>query len=100
MTDENKKIEKFIEKNQSLLTARNIDIARSKFQGDWFVYCDNKEFGYYEYFFKFTTAKELVDIITEELSFELNCCIDEDVVPPSFESESLAEDIQTFHPYD
>ncbi len=97
MSNETEKIKKFIEKNQPFLAARNIDIAHSFLNDDWFVYCDNKEYHYYEYYIKFTTVKELVDILTAELTFELNCSIGEEPAPPACEAASIAEDVRTHY---
>ena len=95
MSDERRKIEKFIQKNQPFLASRHIDIAHSCLNDDWFVYCENTEYHYYEYYIKFSTAKELVEILTAELNFELNCSIEEEMTPPACEEASIAEDITT-----
>lgn len=97
MSDENRKIEKFIAENQSFLSARNIDIAHSCINGDWFVYCEHPRYHNYEYYLKFKTAKELVDILTQELHFEMYCCIGEEPAPPPCEGSSIAEIIASYH---
>lgn len=93
MKTEEHRILKFIEKNRSFLSVNNIDIAHSTLSGDWFVYNYNKQYHYYEYFIRFSTVTQLVEIISEELRFELHCAIESNIGVPSCEADSIAEQI-------
>lgn len=64
MIKNTKEIEEFI-------AANDIDVAQSAIGDTWFVYQTQKEYDNYVFFIRFTTAKELVDIILDELEFEL-----------------------------
>lgn len=62
-----KEIEKFINDYRTFLENNNIDIAKSTIDNTWFVYRYDKNYGYYDFFLRFTTATELVDIIIDEI---------------------------------
>ena len=94
---EEQKILGFIERYRSFLSVNGIDIAHSSFSGDWFVYNYNKRYHYYEYFIRFSTVTQLVEIISEELHFELHCAIENSISVPSCEADSIAEQIISFH---
>mgnify|MGYP003293596830 FL=1 len=74
-----REIEKFINDYRAFLENNNIDIAKSTIDKEWFVYRYDKEYGYYDFFLRFTTAFELVDIIIDEIRFELYCAIDKEI---------------------
>ena len=96
MKNEKKKILDFVAKYRTLLLANGIDVAFSTLSDDWFVYNYNKEYRYYEYFIRFHSVSELVKIITDELNFEFNCAIENNIPVPSCESASIAEQILTY----
>ena len=64
MIKNTKEIEEFI-------AAKDIEVAQSAIGDTWFVYQTQREYDNYVFFIRFTTAKELVDIILDELEFEL-----------------------------
>ena len=62
-----KEIEEFIKEYRSFLLNNHIDVAKSTIDNTWFVYRYKKEYGYYEYFIRFSTVSQLVDIILDEM---------------------------------
>lgn len=58
------KIENFINEYKAFFENNNIDIAKSTIDNTWFVYRYDKEYGYYDFFLRFTTVSELADMIS------------------------------------
>lgn len=94
-TDE--KIINFVNEQKDFLAANNIDVSHSMITGEWFVYCTQPEYGYYDYYIKFRTAQQLVDIILGEFKFELYCALDKEPDTPDFEDGPLADMVSIYH---
>ena len=90
-------IENFINDYRAFLQNNNIDIAKSTIDNMWFVYRYDKNYGYYDFFLRFTTASELVDIIIDEMRFELYCAIDKEIDPPNCVNFELADMISGYY---
>lgn len=90
-------IENFINDYRAFLANNNIDVAKSTIDNTWFVYRYDKEYGYYDFFLRFTTASELVDIIIDEMRFELYCAIDKEIDPPNCVDFELADMISGYY---
>ena len=89
-------IENFINEYRSFLENNNIDIAKSTIDNEWFVYRYDKGYGYYDFFLRFTTASELVDIIIDEMRFELYCAIDKEIDSPNCVDYELADMVSEY----
>ena len=85
------KIEKFILSQADILKANHIDIARSLTNNDWFVYRQSDEYKYYDYFAKFETVEELVNIIVQEMTYTLRCAIEAELLESEYDSQSIAD---------
>lgn len=92
-----KEIEKFINRYRGFLSNNNIDIAKSIIDNTWFVYRYEKKYGYYEFFIRFTTVSQLVDIILKEMEFELYCAIEKEVDVPDCEDGELADMVEGYY---
>ena len=92
-----KEIEEFIKEYRSFLLNNHIDVAKSTIDNTWFVYRYKKEYGYYEYFIRFSTVSQLVDIILDEMKFELYCAIEKEIAPPECEDYELADIIKEYY---
>jgi len=91
------RIQEFLEDNKKFLTANEIDVAHSVVNDEWFVYNLDREYGYYEYFIKFKTVEDLIDIILKEMAFKLRCSIDEQTSTPDCEDDpELADRIERY----
>lgn len=92
-----REIENFINDYRAFLENNNIDIAKSTIDKEWFVYRYDKNYGYYDFFLRFTTVSELVDIIIDEMRFELYCAIDKEINPPNSVDFELADMISGYY---
>ena len=92
-----KEIEKFINEYRGFLSNNNIDVAKSTIDNTWFVYRYEKQYGYYEYFIRFSTVAQLIDIILKEMKFELYCAIEEEVDLPDCEDGELADMVKGYY---
>lgn len=92
-----KEIEKFIDEYRGFLLHNNIDIAKSIIDNTWFVYRYEKQYGYYEYFIRFSTVSQLIDIILKEMKFELYCAIEKNVDVPECEDGELADTVKRYY---
>ena len=91
------RIQDFLEEYAKFLKANNIDVAHSVVNDEWFVYCYEKDYGHYEYFIKFETVEQLIDIILKEMAFNLNLFLDEEIAPPDCEEDpELADRIDRY----
>lgn len=97
MDREDKKINDFIKEYRVFLSNNQIDIAKSTIENEWFVYRYEKRYGYYEYFIRFYTVLELVDIILDEMKHELYCAIGKEIAPPECEDYELADTIKEYY---
>ena len=97
MKKENERICNFINEYHDFLSANHIDIAHSLTSNSWFVYHYVKEYGYYEYFIRFSTVSQLVDIILDEMRFELYCAIEKETSSPKCEDHELTEQIEDYY---
>lgn len=96
--NESERIQDFLDQYQKLLTANQIDVAHSFVNDEWFVYCFNKEYGHYEYFIKFKTVEQLIDIILQEMSFQLRLFLDDELSTPDCEEDpELADRIERYY---
>ena len=96
-TKMDEEIENFINDYRAFLQNNNIDIAKSTIDNTWFVYRYDKNYGYYDFFLRFTTASELVDIIIDEMRFELYCAIDKEIDSPNCVEFALADMISGYY---
>lgn len=92
-----KEIEKFINEYRGFLSNNDIDVAKSSIDNTWFVYRYEKQYGYYEYFIRFSTLSQLIDIILKEMKFELYCAIEEEVDLPDCEDGELADMVKGYY---
>lgn len=92
-----KEIEKFINEYRGFLSHNNIDVAKSTIDNTWFVYRYEKQYGYYEYFIRFSTVSQLIDIILKEMQFELYCAIEKEVDLPECEDGELADMVSEYY---
>ena len=73
--NENEKIKMLLEEHKALFEVTDMDVAESM-KGQWFFSRYNKEMDYYEVLVRFTTAKELAEIIAGELAIDLFATVD------------------------
>lgn len=73
--NENEKIKKLLEEHKALFEVTDMDVAESM-KGQWFFSRYNKEIDFYEVLVRFTTAKELAEIIAGELATDLLATVD------------------------
>lgn len=97
MSREDKKINNFIKEYRSFLSSNHIDVAKSMIENTWFVYRYEKRYGYYEYFIRFSTVLELVDIILDEMKHELYCAIEKEISLPECEDDELADMVKAYY---
>lgn len=90
-------IENFINDYRAFLVNNNIDVAKSTIDNTWFVYRYEKGYGYYDFFLRFTTVSELVDIIIDEMRFKLYCAIEKEIDPPNCVDFELADMISGYY---
>ncbi|MBE5952103.1 MAG: hypothetical protein E7260_11040 [Lachnospiraceae bacterium] len=94
--ENNNKIREFIESHREFLKVNNIDIAYSDISNEWFVYYRDRRYNVYEFFIKFETVEQLVDIILQEVEFKLRCTIEEACATPECEAESISDQIEEY----
>lgn len=90
---ETKKIEKLLEKYKELFEATNMDVCRSV-KGRWYFFRDNVEYGYYECFREFASAKELIHMIHNELMLDMSDTVDASYKLPKYKHEDLGDVIE------
>lgn len=98
MTKNTKEIKEFIEEYRDFLATNDIDVAQSAIGDTWFVYQTQKEYDNYGFFIRFTTVKELVDIILDELEFELYSAIRKEIVPPDCDDDNILSILDDYTP--
>lgn len=98
MKKESKKIQEFITEYRDFLAANNIDVAHSMLKDEWFIYQPHDDYDYYEYFIQFSTVSELVDIILDEMTFELYSAIKREIAPPDYDDETILSTIRNYSP--
>ena len=98
MTKDNEEIKEFITDYRDFLAANNIDVAHSVIKDEWFVYQQQEQYGYYEFFIQFSTVTELVDIILDEMEFALYSAIKKDVSPPPYDDDTILDIIKHYYP--
>lgn len=62
------------------------------------MYQTQKEYDNYGFFIRFTTVKELVDIILDELKFELHSAIKKEIVPPDYDDDNILSILDDYTP--
>lgn len=94
------KIEKIITDYRKLFDATDMDVARS-IKGEWYFSRFNEEYGYYDCFVRFKTARELVEIILGELSLDLLLAIESEPseIPPFENFADHVEMQECYRPY-
>lgn len=98
---ESERIQAFLNQHKSLLEANHIDVAHSIVNDEWFIYCYEPVYGHYEYFIKFSTVEQLINIIIEEMSFMLRLFLDDELETPECEEDpELADRIERYHKED
>lgn len=97
MNKEDDAIKKFVNDHKNLLTANKIDVAQYEIENTWFVYRYEKQYGYYDYFIRFSTVAQLVDIILNELKFELYIAIGKEIAPPEGDENRLADMVAAYY---
>lgn len=98
MTKKSKEIKEFITEYRDFLAANNIDVAHSTINDEWFIYQPHNDYDYYEYFIQFSTVTELVDIILDEMAFELYCAIKKEITPPDYDDDTILSIIRNYSP--
>lgn len=98
MTKNSNEIKEFITKHHDFLAANNIDVAHSTIKDEWFVYQFQETYGYYEYFIKFTTVTQLVDIILDEMTFELYSAIEKEIALPDYDDDTILSSLRNYSP--
>lgn len=98
---ESERIQSFLNEYKSLLESNHIDVAHSFVNDEWFIYSYDETYGQYLYFIKFKTVEELINIIIEEISFELRVFLDDELATPECEEDpELADRIKRYHKED
>ena len=97
MKKTDKEINDFITEYRGFLIANHIDIAHSLTSDSWFVYRYEPKYGHYEYFIRFATVSQLIDIILDEMKFELYCAIEKEISSPECEDHELSDRIEHFY---
>lgn len=72
---ESDKIKKILKEHKKLFEMTDMDVAESM-KGQWFFSRYNKKDNYYDVFVRFKTAKELADIMLNELAIDILATID------------------------
>lgn len=98
MTKDNEKIKEFITEYRDFLAANNIDVAHSAIEDTWFIYQFQQDYGYYNFFIQFSTVTQLVDIILDEMKFELYCAVQKEVSPPPYDDNLILDIIENYSP--
>ena len=91
------KIQSFVDEYRNFLSANHIDVVHSSITNAWFVYRYDPDYGYYDYFIKFSTLQQLIDIILAEMKFELYCAIEDEISSPDCDDNELADIIVNYH---
>lgn len=99
MTKQSKQIKAFITEHHDFLTSNKIDVAHSAIMDEWFVYQRKEDYGYYEYFIHFSTVAELIDIILDEMEFELYNAIEKEIAPPKYDDDDIINILTSYHPF-
>ena len=89
-------IEEFINEYRTFLVNNNMDVAKSIISNRWFVYRYEETYGYYDFFIEFSTVSQLVDIILDEMEFQLYFAIGKEV-ELKHEDLELAEMISGYY---
>lgn len=97
LNKEDKEITKFISRYRDFLVNNHIDVAQSIIENNWFVYRYQERYGYYEFFTSFSTVSELVDIILDEIRFELYTAIEREIAPPDRVDSDLPDVIRGYY---
>jgi len=87
-------IEEFVEKYKDFFMATELDVAKS-IKGKWYLSAYNEEYSYYDCFVEFETVEELVDLVTREWAFLVNCAIDYETDVPVFE-KSIVDQLESY----
>ena len=98
MTKDNEEIKEFITEYRDFFVANNIDVARSTINDEWFIYQPHDDYDYYEYFIQFSIVTELVDIILDEMTFELYSAIKKEIAPPDYDDDTILSIIRNYSP--
>lgn len=93
---EEQKIKQLIEEHRVFLKKQGIDVAQSVQNNRWFCYQYNEQYKYYDFYTEFATAKELADIILDQMTFELELEEGKSVYPPELKNSNIA-DMVTVH---
>lgn len=94
--DDYTSIQYFIDTHKNFLIANNIDIAHSSVKDEWFVYRFETDYHYYDYFIKFETVSQLIDIILQEMTFSLRSSITKLLTSPECEADDISDQIDNY----
>lgn len=89
-----KRIREFINKRKDFLKANNIDVAYSDINNEWFVYYHDRQYHNFDFFIKFETVEQLIEIVLQEVEFRLRCAIEEECATPKCEVEDISDQIE------
>lgn len=98
MKKDNEEIKEFITEYRDFLAANHIDVAHSAIEDRWFIYQSQQDYGYYNFFIQFSTVTQLVDIILDEMKFELYCAVKKEVSPPPYDDNLILDIIENYSP--
>ena len=93
---EEQKIQQLIEEYRDFLVNQGIDVARSVLKNRWFCYQYNEQYKYYDFYTEFSTAKELADIILNQLTFEMELEEGKEKYPPELNNSNIADVVTVY----